>query len=190
VRQKAKVIFRKKYSAVEHNYDEYRRMQDVAIAFHAELIANTSVIKQDGNYFIALRIQNIKNGKAIYSKSLTCEKCNAVQVMDKFKELAITAPVASQVPVDSPHVKEIWMFKVPVSSALPGISTLSESKPQLLTGLNPGNDYKISLNQAIQQTVKYHCNKLDVFVNHGGHLSGEVVCNNLKLTLNGDTSFR
>jgi hypothetical protein len=88
VSQKAREIFLKESRNTAHKEcDETKCMQNIAIAFQAELIATANVSKQDGSYFLALSIQNIFDNKVEYSKSLTCENCTAVQVINKLKEL-------------------------------------------------------------------------------------------------------
>ena len=98
VQQKTKEIFNKESRTAKKECDETRCMQDIAIAFQAELIAVANVTKQDGGYFLAITIQNIFDNKVVYSKSLPCEKCNAFKVVDKLKELVgavAQAPVSS-----------------------------------------------------------------------------------------------
>ncbi len=91
VSQKAHEIFMKENRNTTHKEcDETKCMQNIAMAFQAELIATANVTKQDGNYFLALSIQNIFDNKVVQSESQTCEKCTAVQVVDKLKELSGT----------------------------------------------------------------------------------------------------
>ena len=88
VSQKAHQIFLKESRNMAHaECDETRCMQNIAEAFQSELIATANVTKQDGSYFLALSIQNIFDNKVVYSKSLPCENCKAVQVIDKLKLL-------------------------------------------------------------------------------------------------------
>jgi len=101
VAQKARAIFLKESrNTSKKECDETRCMQDIALAFQAELIATANVAKQDGSYFLAISIQNIFDNKVEYSKSLTCENCSKVQMISKIKELSgvlvATAPVNSQ----------------------------------------------------------------------------------------------
>jgi len=90
VAQKARAIYFKinKATAVNAHCDETRCMQDIAEAFQAELIATANVSKKEGSYFLSLSIQNIFDNKVVQSESLTCEKCTAVQVVEKLKELS------------------------------------------------------------------------------------------------------
>jgi deoxycytidylate deaminase len=91
VAQKAHEIFMKETRNPNHTEcDETRCMQNIAEAFQAELIATANVTKQDGNYFLALSIQNIFDNKVVYSESLPCKNCDATQVVDKLKELSGT----------------------------------------------------------------------------------------------------
>jgi hypothetical protein len=63
-------------------------MQNIAMAFQAELLATANVTKQDGIYYLALSVQNIFDNKVEYSKTLTCENCNGAKVIDKLKVLS------------------------------------------------------------------------------------------------------
>lgn len=54
VSQKAHQIFMKESQNLAHKEcDETRCMQNIAVAFQAELIATANVTKQDGSYFLA-----------------------------------------------------------------------------------------------------------------------------------------
>ena len=89
VAQKAHEIFMKESRNTAHTEcDETRCMQNIAEAFQAELIATANVTKQGGGYFLALSIQNIFDNKVEFSKTLTCEGCNAFKVVEKLKELS------------------------------------------------------------------------------------------------------
>jgi hypothetical protein len=91
VSQKAHEIFMKETrNASRKECDETRCLQNIAEAFQSELIAVANVTKQDGNYFLAISIQNIFDNKVVYSESLPCEKCSVVQVVDKLKILSNT----------------------------------------------------------------------------------------------------
>ncbi len=92
VAQKAHEIFMKESrNSSRKECDETRCMQNIAEAFQSELIAVANVTKQDGNYFLAISIQNIFDNKVVYSESLPCEKCSTVQVVDKLKILSNTS---------------------------------------------------------------------------------------------------
>lgn len=100
VSQKAHEIFMKENRNTAHKEcDETKCMQNIAMAFQAELIATANVTKQDGSYFLALSIQNIFDNKVIQSESATCEKCTAVQVVGKLKELGGGAILVAQVSI-------------------------------------------------------------------------------------------
>ena len=89
VAQKAHEIFMKESRNLAHKEcDETRCMQNIAGAFQSELIATANVSKQDGNYFLALSIQNVFDNKVVYSESLTCKKCDATEVIEKLKNLS------------------------------------------------------------------------------------------------------
>jgi hypothetical protein len=60
------------------------------------------------------------------------------------------------------------------------MALLAIAQAEELTG-----DYQVTLNEQSQKTVTYHCNHLNVYVNNGGRLDGEVTCNGLSLSVNG-----
>jgi formylglycine-generating enzyme required for sulfatase activity len=104
VAQKAKAIFLKESRNVsKKECDETRCMQDIAIAFQAELIASANVTKREDGYFLAISIQNIFDEKVIYSKSTPCKHCDAYQVVEKLKELSGTTIQASLPAADTPE---------------------------------------------------------------------------------------
>jgi hypothetical protein len=89
VAQKARAIFLKESrDTSKKECDETKCMQDIAIAFQAELIATANVSKQEDGYFLALSIQNIFDNKVVYSKSTPCQNCNAYQAVEKLKQLS------------------------------------------------------------------------------------------------------
>jgi len=91
VAQKARAIFMKESRTAKHDCDETRCLEDIAIAFQAELIAIGNITKQKDGYFLALSIRNIFDNKVVYSNSIPCQNCNAYQVVEKLKELSGTA---------------------------------------------------------------------------------------------------
>jgi len=98
VSQKAHQIFMKEtHVALEahRECDATRCLQNIGEAFQAELIAIANVTKKDGGYFLALSIQNIFDNKVEFSKTMTCEDCNAFKVVEKLKILS--AVVASNI---------------------------------------------------------------------------------------------
>ena len=107
VSQKAREIFLKESRNTAHKEcDETKCMENIAMAFQAELLATANVTKKDGSYFIALSIQNIFDNKVEYSKSSTCKNCDATEVVEKLKELSGTvAPVVAAAPVEAPQPK-------------------------------------------------------------------------------------
>lgn len=90
VSQKAREIFMKESvnTVVHKECDETRCMQDIAMAFQAELISTANVTKRQDGYFLVLSIRNIFDNKVVYSNSLPCRNCDAYQVVDKLKELS------------------------------------------------------------------------------------------------------
>jgi hypothetical protein len=89
VSQKAREIFLKETRNTAHKEcDETKCMQNIAMAFQAELLATANVTKHDGIYYLALSVQNIFDNKVEYSKTLTCEICNGAKVIEKLKTLS------------------------------------------------------------------------------------------------------
>lgn len=89
VAQKAHEIFMKESKNTAHaECDETRCLQGIAESFQSELLASANVTKQNGNYFLAISIQNIFDNKVIYSKSTPCKGCDEAQVVEALKELS------------------------------------------------------------------------------------------------------
>lgn len=89
VSQKAREIFLKETRNKAHKEcDETKCMQNIAMAFQAELLATANITKQNDIYYLALSIQNIFDNKVEYSNSITCENCNGAQVIKKLKALS------------------------------------------------------------------------------------------------------
>ena len=98
VSQKAHEIFMKESRNTAHKEcDETKCMQNIAMALQSELIATANITKQDGGYFLALKIENIFDNKVVYSKSVTCANCTSFQAVDKLEVLTgtVNATVAS-----------------------------------------------------------------------------------------------
>jgi len=98
VAKKAREIFLKESKNTAHKEcDETRCLEGIAEAFQAELLAIANVSPQKDGYFIAISIRNIFDNKVVFSKSLTCQYCNAYQVVEKLKELTgMTAPATQR----------------------------------------------------------------------------------------------
>jgi TPR repeat protein len=91
VSQKAHEIFMKESrNTARKECDETKCMQNIAMAFQAELIATANVTKQSGSYFLALIIQNIFDNKVVYSESIPCRGCDAAEVVEKLKLLSVS----------------------------------------------------------------------------------------------------
>ena len=106
VAQKARQIFNKESKQAKHECDETRCMQGIAEVFQAELIATANITKQNGSYFLALSIQNIFDNKVVQSESLTCKNCDAVDAVEKLKELVgVSAPIATASTTEEPQLK-------------------------------------------------------------------------------------
>jgi len=86
VAKKTREYFKKE--SAKQNCDETRCLQNIAIAFQAELIAVANVTKIEGGYLLALSIRDAMSNEAVYSKSISCEGCSAFQVVEKLKELS------------------------------------------------------------------------------------------------------
>ena len=116
VAAKAKAIFLKESrNTAKKECDETRCMQDIAIAFQAELIATANVTKRADGYFLAISIQNIFDNKVVYSKSTPCKNCDAYQVVEKLKELSGTTVQASAPVVETPAAREPPPVKINLS---------------------------------------------------------------------------
>ena len=101
VAQKAKEIFLKESRDVsKKECNEIRCLQDIAMAFQAELIATSNVTKIDGGYLLSLNIQNIFDNKAVYSNTLPCRNCDGFQIVEKLKILD-NESLSSPVPMDN-----------------------------------------------------------------------------------------
>jgi len=167
VAQKAKAIFLKESrNTSKKECDETRCMQDIAIAFQAELIATANVTKRPDGYFLALSIQNIFDNKVVYSNSIPCQNCNAYQVVDKLKELSGASVQASSTPTDNgiTPTRTIALPTVPTAPRVTG--NPNDAETQVWAEVVAGNkieDYKLYLDsypqgkyakQAIEQKQK------------------------------------
>ena len=90
VRQKVQEVFTRESetAAGEEGCDETKCMQDIGIAFQAELIATANIAKRSGGYFLALSIRNIGDDTVVDSKTMPCKACDEFQVVEKLKTLA------------------------------------------------------------------------------------------------------
>jgi formylglycine-generating enzyme required for sulfatase activity len=144
VRQKVKEIFSRESKVSKKECDETRCMEDIAIAFQAELIAVANVTKQEGGYFLALSIQNIADQKAVYSKSLPCKGCDAFQVISMLKELSGASVQENGVPSGS--TPTIVLPSVPTAPRVSGGANDAETQvwAEMVAG-NKIEDYKFYL---------------------------------------------
>jgi hypothetical protein len=85
VKAKASTVFKK--ATANQKCDETRCLQDIAMAFQAELVAVASVTKIDGGYLLALSIRNVYDNKSVYDKSIPCKGCDPFEVVDRLKVL-------------------------------------------------------------------------------------------------------
>jgi formylglycine-generating enzyme required for sulfatase activity len=164
VSQKAHEIFMKESKNTAHKEcDETKCMQNIAMAFQAELIATANVTKQDGTYFLALSIQNIFDNKVVYSESLPCRNCDAAQVVDKLKELSGAAERVARTPAISPQSES-----TPIAQAKQGIPKLpSETlsvEPEMIP--IPGKNYEMGKYDVTQKEWR------DIMGNNPSNFSG------------------
>ena len=106
--QKTREIFSKESQVAKKDCDETRCMQDVAMAFQAELIAVANISKRDGGYFLAISIQNIFDNKTVYSKSLPCKDCDEFQLVGRFRELVGASSATSTAPNAAESENDLW----------------------------------------------------------------------------------
>jgi hypothetical protein len=148
VRQKVKEIFSRESKVSKKECDETRCMEDIAIAFQAELIAVANVTKQEGGYFLALSIQNIADQKAVYSKSLPCEGCTSFQVISKLKELSSPSMQASSLATDNTPTPARTIALPPVPTAPRVSGNANDAETQVWVEVVDGNkidDYQLYL---------------------------------------------
>lgn len=88
VAQKSREIFSRESHSAKQECDETRCMEDIAIAFQAELIATANVTKIEGGYLLALSIRNVMDNSAVFSNSQPCRDCDVFQVVDALKGLS------------------------------------------------------------------------------------------------------
>lgn len=95
VSQKAREVFEQESRTATADCDETRCMENIALAFQAEMIANASVTRVENGYLLALTIRNVFDHKTIFSNSLPCENCNTFELVSKLKELSSTRAAAN-----------------------------------------------------------------------------------------------
>lgn len=87
---KTKQVFLKESRNISKKYcDETRCMQDIAVAFQAELIAVANITRLEDGYLLSISIQNIFDTKVVHSNSIPCKSCDAYQVVEILKELGV-----------------------------------------------------------------------------------------------------
>jgi hypothetical protein len=96
VSQKAREVFDQESRTAVGECDETRCMENIAIAFQSEMIANASVTRVENGYLLALTIRNVFDNKTVFSNSLPCENCNTFELVSKLKELSHARPSANQ----------------------------------------------------------------------------------------------
>ncbi len=139
VQQKTREIFAKESKTAKAECDETKCMEDIAIAFQAELIAVANVTRRDGGYFLAISIQNIFDNKVIYTKSKAYANQTAFEVIDKLKELTGTKPAVNN--TVTPNLPEVEQKPVtPVTTNNDEIALWNE-----IQSTNTVEDYTIYL---------------------------------------------
>ncbi len=68
-----------------------RCMQNIALAFNGELVADTSITRLSRGYLIKLEIINVLTDEAVESYSITCKGCDEFDVIAKLKAIGKTA---------------------------------------------------------------------------------------------------
>ncbi|NRB41562.1 MAG: hypothetical protein HRU20_24335 [Pseudomonadales bacterium] len=67
--------------------DAERCVQNVALAFNGELVADASAKRLGTGYALKLRIHNVLTGELIESRTHACRNCDGFAVMDAFKAM-------------------------------------------------------------------------------------------------------
>jgi formylglycine-generating enzyme required for sulfatase activity len=126
----------------EHECDETRCLTNIALHFESELLGLTSVTKKDGNYFIAFVIRNVVDNNVVFSKSTTCRQCDAIQVIEKLKELS--GPVLSAPPAVAAPVAQTAEPVAPTPAPINPLDTESLQWAEVLKG-NSVDEYEAYL---------------------------------------------
>ena len=61
--------------------------REVALAFNAKLVADSSVRKVSGGYMARLHIRNVRTGEVVRSSTLPCKGCDAFELMERLPAL-------------------------------------------------------------------------------------------------------
>ena len=96
-----KDVYRKRSGEAKagHECDETKCIQDIAIAFQAELVAIANIRKSGGGYSISLTINNVMDDKLVLSEQKSCKGCDEFGVADVLKTIAgVVAPPAAEAP--------------------------------------------------------------------------------------------
>jgi formylglycine-generating enzyme required for sulfatase activity len=100
-----KEIYQKE--SAKKDCDASRCFVDIAVKFKVGLIATAEVNKSENDFYLVLSIRDVMSNEAVFSKTLTCKKCEAADVVDKLKELsamvAPAAPVVASAPIVTPE---------------------------------------------------------------------------------------
>lgn len=111
VQQEAKKVFAQESATAKKECDETRCMENIALAFQAELIATATITQQDGGYFLVISIRNIFDSKVVRSESVTCKACDKFEVVEKLKKLVAPPEnknTVTQNAVDSANSALCW----------------------------------------------------------------------------------
>jgi len=90
VAQKRREIYAKEseVTPIGKDCDATRCLQRIAEVFQAELIALANVTQRRDGYFLSLSIQNVFDGKDVFTETVGCDHCNEPQVVAQLKTLA------------------------------------------------------------------------------------------------------
>jgi hypothetical protein len=78
----------KAHSSETLECDESKCYRDVATALNTSLVGKATVIQRGNNYHISVVVYNVYENKAVFSRTATCDGCNAGDLEAKLKETA------------------------------------------------------------------------------------------------------
>lgn len=176
-----------------------RGEREVAAAFGAHLVARADAVREGQDYLISLLIQDVWSGRAVYSRSLACQHCDADAAAQRIREM-LAVPIAAEVdgaepaagidaasaPEAASAVAASPVAAAPSSAPQPAALPLPAGGGQGLGGMDAQADYVLTVNQPIAQAPQYRCHTLDITGGDAGALSARVACVHLRLNLEGD----
>lgn len=66
-------------------------MNNLAIEYNAELVADFTLVRKEDVLLISLRIENVVTSRNLLTRVITCERCDATQLVKKAKSVAFHA---------------------------------------------------------------------------------------------------